>query len=92
MDYAYHAYHIYAVLAEKRNELKKYLEKKGIATVVHYPTPIHLQPAYKDLGYKRGDFPVTEDLAEKTISLPIFPEIKDSEIEYVCKTIREFYS
>lgn len=91
MEYAYHAYHIYAILAEKRDDLKKYLEKNGISTVIHYPTPIHLQPVYKNLGYKKGDFPITETLAKKTISLPMFPEIKDEEIEYVCEKIRRFY-
>jgi len=91
MPYAYHAYHIYAILAEKRDALKKYLEKNGISTVIHYPTPIHLQPVYKNLGYKKGDFPIAEKLAKKTLSLPMFPEIKDSEIEYICKKIKTFY-
>lgn len=91
MDYGRHAYHIYAILAEERDELKKFLEKNEIAMVIHYPLPIHLQDAYKTLGYKKGDFPITEELAEKTISLPIFPEITDLEIEYVCDKIHEFY-
>jgi len=92
MDYAHNAYHIYAVLAERRDALKKYLRINGISTVIHYPTPIHLQEAYKDLVYKKGDFPISEELAAKTISLPMFPEIKGTEIEYVCETIRNFYS
>lgn len=91
MDYAYHSYHIYAILAEKRNKLQKFLSEKGIATVIHYPTPIHLQEAYNGNGYKKGDFPVSEMLSEKTISLPLFPEIEDREIEYVSNAVKKFY-
>lgn len=92
-SYAIHIYHIYAILVlSKRDELQKYLGKHGIKTVIHYPTPVHLQEVYQNLGYQKGDFPVSEMLANNTISLPMFPEIKDEEIEFVCQKIREFYS
>lgn len=91
MGYAYHVYHIYVILAERRDQLQKYLTKHGVSTVIHYPTSIHLQKAYKDLGYKKGAFPIAEELAEKAISLPMFPEITNEEIEYVSSKIHEFY-
>ena len=80
------------IQAEKRDELQKYLDREGIETKIHYPIPIHLQPAYKHLGYHRGDFPVTGAAAKHILSLPMFPELKTSEIRYVASTIREFYS
>lgn len=92
MGYAYHVYHIYAILAQRRDELQKYLKKHGIQTVIHYPIPIHLQEPYKKMGFKEGDFPITEIISQKILSLPIFPEIKDSEIEYICHKIKKFYS
>ena len=92
MKYGKHAYHIYPIVCERRNRLQEYLKKKGISTVIHYPTPIHLQQAYSQLGFKRGDFPNTEYLAKNELSLPIFPEITKEEIKYVVKTIRDFYS
>lgn len=92
MDYAYHAYHIYAILCERRNELQKYLAKDGIQTVIHYPTPIHLQDPYRRMGFKTGDFPVTEEFSKKVLALPIFPEIREEEITYICDKIRMFYT
>ena len=91
-DYAYHAYHVYAILCQRRNELQKYLAEAGIATVIHYPTPIHLQKAYKALHLKEGDFPISEDMAKKTLSVPLFPEITNEEIRYICQKIHDFYS
>ena len=91
-DYAYHAFHIYAVVCERRDELQKYLLQAQIQTVIHYPTPIHLQTPYRKIGFKEGDFPLTESFSKHVLSLPIFPEIKEEEIDYVCNKIREFYS
>lgn len=87
-----HAFHLYVIRSKKRNELMKYLLSKGISIVMHYPIPIHLQPAYKNLGYKKGDFPIAEMLSEEILSLPMFPEIKEEEIKYVCREIENFYS
>ncbi len=92
MDYAYHAYHIYAILCENRDALKKFLEREGILTVVHYPKPIHLQDPYLRLGFKLEDFPITEDFSKKTLSLPMFPELANEEIEYISSKVHEFYS
>lgn len=86
-----HIFHLYVIRAKNRNELAKYLSSKGIVTVMHYPIPIHLQPAYKDLGYKLGDFPVTEKLANEILSLPMYPELKEEEIKYICQQIDSFY-
>ena len=92
MTYAYHVYHIYMIQAPNRNQLQKYLAKNGVATIIHYPTPIHLQKAYINLGYKEGDFPVAEKLAKNILSLPVFPEINPNEIEYISSKIRNFYT
>lgn len=87
MDYARHVYHVYAVQSEQRDELQKSLTAAGVQTGVHYPIPIHLQPAYASLGYKRGDLPVTEALAERVLSLPMFPELSDGQIDRVAEAI-----
>lgn len=86
-----HVFHLYVVRVRQREKLARFLAEKGISTQMHYPIPIHLQPAYKDLGYKKGDFPVTEKLAEEILSLPMFPELKTREINYICQTIKSFY-
>lgn len=88
--YAYHNYHLYVIEVAQRDKLHRYLSRQGISTVIHYPTPIHLQPAYKHLGYKRGDFPITEAVAEKILSLPMFPELTDKEIHSVARHIKQF--
>lgn len=87
-----HIFHLYVIRSKKRNKLMKYLSSKGISIVMHYPIPIHLQSAYKQLGYKKGDFPTAEMLSEEILSLPMFPEIKEEEIRYVCREIENFYS
>lgn len=89
--YAYHVYHIYAIETSKRNGLTTFLKQKGIVTNIHYPIPIHLQIPYRKEGYKEGDFPVTQEKAKKLLSLPMFPELEEGEIEYVCACIREFF-
>ena len=75
------------IRAKRRNELKKLLTSKGISTGLHYPIPIHLQPAYSYLGYKKGDFPITEEVAEEILSLPMYPELAKNQIQYVCECI-----
>ncbi len=87
MEYARHVYHVYAVQSGNRDELQKRLTAAGVQTGVHYPIPIHLQPAYASLGYKRADFPVTESLAERVLSLPMFPELSDDQIDRVAEAI-----
>lgn len=84
-------YHIYPILASKRNALQKHLLDHGVQTLTHYPNPYHLEKAFAHLRYKKGDFPVTERLCEHEISLPLFPGLKENEVAYVCDTIRKFY-
>jgi dTDP-4-amino-4,6-dideoxygalactose transaminase len=91
MPYARHVYHLYVIRAQKRDELQKYLAEKAIATGLHYPIPLHLQKAFQHLGYKKGDFPVAEKAADEILSLPMYPELTDDQIDYVCEAIRAFY-
>ncbi|OGU75190.1 MAG: erythromycin biosynthesis sensory transduction protein eryC1 [Ignavibacteria bacterium RBG_16_34_14] len=97
MSYAKHVYHLYVIQvrnggAEKRDSLTKFLNKNGIATGLHYPIPLHLQKCFSDLKYKKGDFPVSEKLAESGLSLPMYPELSDNQIEYVAEKIKEFFN
>jgi dTDP-4-amino-4,6-dideoxygalactose transaminase len=85
-----HVYHLFVVETIRRDDLRQYLSSYGIQTGIHYPVPIHLQPAYLDLGYKRGAFPNAEELASRVISLPMFAELTADKIEYVCEQIRTF--
>jgi dTDP-4-amino-4,6-dideoxygalactose transaminase len=89
-DYADHIFHLYVIRVQDRDALMEHLKPMGIATGLHYPIPIHLQPAYAELGYKPGDFPVTEAYAETIVSLPIFPELDDDKVAYVVEGIRDF--
>lgn len=86
-----HTFHLYVTRVNQREELAQYLHSNGISNQMHYPIPIHLQPAYKNLGYKKGDFPITEKLAAEILSLPMYPELKSSEIQYICQKIKAFY-
>jgi dTDP-4-amino-4,6-dideoxygalactose transaminase len=83
-----HVYHIFAVRLQHRDAWRARLTEAGVQTGVHYPIPVHLQPAYKDLGYGPGDFPVSERVAAEVLSLPIYPELTDSQIETVAGVIR----
>ena len=85
-----HVYHLFVIRVKDRDALKNYLKEREISTGIHYPIPIHLQSAYKFLGYRRGDLPITERIANEILSLPIFPELTDAEVKYICKTIRSF--
>ena len=73
-------------------KLQEYLKDKEIGTQIHYPIPPHLSKAYEYLGYKKGDFPITEDLANTLLSLPIYDGMKDEEVDYVIKIINEYES
>ncbi len=91
-DYAEHIFHLYVVRVDNREALMVYLKDKGIATGLHYPIPIHLQPAYSELGHDVGDFPITEEYADKILSLPIFPEMDDEKVAHVVDAIRSYYA
>jgi dTDP-4-amino-4,6-dideoxygalactose transaminase len=71
--------------------MKKHLEANGILCGIHYPLPVHLQPAFSDLGYKKGDFPITEKCAREVLSLPMYPELTEDQIKYVGKKIKQFF-
>ncbi|OGG30679.1 hypothetical protein A3A63_00665 [Candidatus Gottesmanbacteria bacterium RIFCSPLOWO2_01_FULL_46_9] len=85
-------WHLFVVRTKKRDALMKYLEKNGIHCGIHYPIPLHTTPALKFLGYKQGTFPVSEKRAQTMISLPIYAELKENEIDYITRTIRKFFS
>lgn len=84
-------FHLYTILALKRDELKAFLEKKGISTGVYYPLPLHLQEVYRGLGYKEGDMPVAEEISKKAISLPLYPELEEKHIRYIASQVINFY-
>ena len=87
-DYAESVYHLYVVRVRDRDRLQRSLRERGISTGIHYPVPVHLQPAYRDLGYERGRFPVAEEYAGQILSLPMYPELTAKAIEYVAQTIK----
>ena len=84
-------YHTFVVQAKRRNELKDYLKDRGVGTNIHYPVPIHMARAAKDLGYEPGQFPVTERQANLILSLPVYPEMDTNKLEFVVENIRNFY-
>jgi dTDP-4-amino-4,6-dideoxygalactose transaminase len=84
-----HVYHLYILQSDKRPELVKLLKDKGIATGIYYPVPLHLQKAYKDLGYKAGDLPNSEYLSHRTFAIPVFPELTEEEKDYIVENLRE---
>lgn len=86
-----HCYYMYVVRVKDRERLQEYLKQNGVETGVHYPIPLHLQPAYKNLGHNKGDFPVAEKLANEILSLPLYPEMTEEQINYVSNKIKEFY-
>ncbi len=85
-----HIYHLYILQSENRTELINYLKEKGIATGIYYPIPLHLQKAYKFLGYKEGDLPNAEYLSHRTFAIPMFAELTDEEKEYIVETLKKF--
>ncbi len=88
---AAHVYHQYVICHAQRDNLRAFLSQRDIHTLVHYPVPIHLQPAYQNLGYIQGDFPVTEQAAQQVLSLPIYPEMSQDSLEIVSRAVIEFF-
>ncbi len=86
-----HAYHLYVIKTKERDNLQKYLEQVGIQTGIHYPIPLHLQKAYSYLNHKEGSFPVAEKQAKEILSLPIYPELSEEKVAYICDKIKEFF-
>lgn len=91
MSYSYHVYHIYTLRSLQRDLLQQMLWERKIQTGIHYPVPVHLQPAYADLGYKQGDFPNSELAAREVLSLPMYPELTTEMVTYVAQTIKNIH-
>jgi dTDP-4-amino-4,6-dideoxygalactose transaminase len=89
MAYARHVYHIYAVRTRDRVELQRTLQSHGVQTGIHYPIPVHLQEGYRDLGYVAGDFPHTERAANEVLSLPMYPELSNYQVEFVSAAVHD---
>jgi dTDP-4-amino-4,6-dideoxygalactose transaminase len=88
---ATHTYHLYVVRTTKRDALQKHLEDCGIGTLIHYPVPPHLQRAYKHLGYKKGSFPLAEQISDTVLSLPIWPGMTENNVAYVAESCKKFF-
>jgi dTDP-4-amino-4,6-dideoxygalactose transaminase len=84
-----HVYHVYAIRVAERDQFQRALHQKGIQTGIHYPIPVHLQPAYADLGYKEGEFPHAEQAANEVLSLPMYPELTAEQQGQVAQALRE---
>lgn len=89
--YAESAYHLYVVRHAQRDALKKHLEENKVGCALHYPLPLHLQKCYADLGYEPGSFPVAEKAARECLSLPIYPELTDSQVRRVADVVKSFF-
>lgn len=87
-----HVYHVFGIHAPRRNDLQRQLAERGIQTSIHYPVPIHLQPAYSDLGYKIDDFPEAKRAAGEELSLPIHPELTSSQVEMIAESVKRHLS
>jgi dTDP-4-amino-4,6-dideoxygalactose transaminase len=90
-SFSTHIYHLFVIETDFRDELQEHLAKAKVQTNIHYPVPIHLQPAYQDLGHKAGDFPHAESAAGRMLSLPMFPELTDAQIDRVVDSISGFF-
>ncbi|MCX6895729.1 MAG: DegT/DnrJ/EryC1/StrS family aminotransferase [Verrucomicrobia bacterium] len=90
-DYAESAWHLYTVRHARRDELKKFLDENGVGNAVHYPMPLHLQKCYASLGYQPGDFPVAERASREVLSLPMFAELTDAQLERVAAVVSGFF-
>jgi dTDP-4-amino-4,6-dideoxygalactose transaminase len=87
-----HVYHLFVIRTKRRDELQKFLQSKGIGTLIHYPIPPHLQKAYSYLGFREGDFPIAEELAKTCLSLPIWPGLQEGDINFVSSSIKDFFN
>jgi dTDP-4-amino-4,6-dideoxygalactose transaminase len=85
------ARHLYAIRCERRDALREHLAARGVETGIHYPVPLHLQPAYAFLGYRAGDFPVSERACATVLSLPLHGGLSDADADFVAGSVREFF-
>ncbi|MBM7714953.1 dTDP-4-amino-4,6-dideoxygalactose transaminase [Bacillus thermophilus] len=88
----FHVYHQYTIRVPERDTFQSYLKENGVASMIYYPVPLHLQPVFQELGLKEGDFPESEKAAKEAISLPMFPEIKEEQQKYVIETMKKYFS
>jgi dTDP-4-amino-4,6-dideoxygalactose transaminase len=88
--YAEHVYHLFVVQSDARDTLQRYLSAAGVQTGIHYPVPVHLQPAYAALGHREGDFPVAESQSRRVLSLPMFAELSEQQLKYVADALADF--
>ena len=91
MEGGYHVFNQYVIRCKKRDALIEHLNEHGVGTRIYYPLPLHLQPAFDSLGYKKGDFPQAEKLSQDCLALPMYPELMPEEQEYVVETMARFY-
>jgi dTDP-4-amino-4,6-dideoxygalactose transaminase len=86
----YHVYHLFVVRTPQRDALAEFLRQRGVMTALHYPRPLHLQPAFSHLGYQVGDFPVAETCARECLSFPLHPHLTEEQVAWVCACVREW--
>jgi dTDP-4-amino-4,6-dideoxygalactose transaminase len=86
-----HVYNQFVILVKERDGLLSHLKEQGIGTEIYYPLPLHLQACFADLGYHKGDFPVSEMASESSLAIPIYPELTESDQQYVVSVIASFY-
>jgi dTDP-4-amino-4,6-dideoxygalactose transaminase len=86
-----HIYNQFSILCPERDRLQAHLREHGVGTEIYYPLPLHLQACFAELGYKAGDFPVSERLANESLALPVYPELRADDIEYICGAVKAFY-
>jgi dTDP-4-amino-4,6-dideoxygalactose transaminase len=86
-----HIFYVYAVRVRHRDRLRAYLSEHGVGTDVYYPLPLHVQPCFAPLGYRKGDFPAAEQAAEETLALPMYPELSEAQQVYVVQQVADFY-
>jgi len=91
LEHNYHIYNQYTLVVDDRDKLRDYLKENSIGFDIYYPVPLHLQECYNDLGYKKGELPISEKLAEKVISIPVFPEMTEDQQAYVIESLKKFY-
>ena len=87
-----HIFHQYVIRAPRRDELRQYLADRFVGSEIYYPVPLHLQTSLVELGYKRGDFPISEAAADEVLALPMYPELREDEQQTVVETIASFYA
>jgi dTDP-4-amino-4,6-dideoxygalactose transaminase len=87
----FHVYNQYTVRARRRDELRAFLNERGIGSGVYYPVPLHLQACFAELGYHEGDLPASEELCREVLSLPVFPELGEERVAEVAGAVRAFY-